>query len=991
VLGSPAHALSVDSVTPAISSSEAVAAVLRNVRSQLVPGRVAGGPSGATRQTVFENGDRASLVLFVEGATTRLAWDTRVTKSSTESYHAVVDAGTGRVLYRQNMVKFADAHGSVWENHPGTGILGNTQADQNLTTLGFIPADATDLTGGTYANAWSDINDNDANDPGENITPATGNDFTHTYVPVGPSATTAPRCDPKAPCGWNSTVPTSWTGNREQNGVQDFYFVSKFAQHLDDDLGFGAAAGNFLAAGGDPVLVQNDDGASKLAGGPDLDHLDNANMNTFPDGTSPIMQMYLFTYNLAINSPFRDINGGDDAAIVYHELTHGLSNRLITFPDGNGAVGSPQAGAMGEGWSDWYAKDYLVQQGNAVNTGADGEVNMGEFTDAVPNQIRTQALDCKVGSTVPECPGLGVGDTGGYTYGDFGHILSGPEVHADGEVWAETLWDLRSQLGSGLTGQLVTEAMVLSPVEPSFLDERNAILLADQNLSTGANAGDIWAVFAHRGMGFYAGAVDGLDASPVEDFNLPPAPGGPTGSVAGTITDADSGLPVNGVDVGVGGFLRNAPLGFDPLVGTTDANGHYTVGSIPVGDYGKLAVVAGAGFDAVEFPATITDGGTVTHDAALRRDWAAFSGGADVVGTNADTYDSYGCGAHALIDQTQGAGWSADNPLKPAPDPSDPYVTIELPQAIDVTKFLADPGNACGDGASAATKGYKIETSPDGTTWTVAKAGTFGSGAAGNLNEVLPTAGATGVKFVKLTLQSAQDESAGLHGHDYVDFSELEVLGHSPNVLPSGSLASDKDSVDQGGSVHFTASFTDPDSKITGYGWDFDGNGTTDQTTTAPAVDHSFTDAGTPSVTVLAGDFRGGSGSASKAIEVKATPPPPPPPPPPAASPKLKFGKAGKGKVTVTITCASACTAKGAVKVTSALRRKLRLKSVTLGSRKLTLKTAGTKTLTVKVTKKASTAARRRKVKRVKLTLSVSVKDSAGKTATLKKAIKLKL
>ena len=32
---------------------------------------------------------------------------------------------------------------------------------------------------------------------------------------------------------------------------------------------------------------------------------------------------------------------------------------------------------------------------------------------------------------------------GGFTYDDFGKIVGGPEVHADGEIWAQTLWDLR--------------------------------------------------------------------------------------------------------------------------------------------------------------------------------------------------------------------------------------------------------------------------------------------------------------------------------------------------------------------------------------------------------------------------------------------------------------------------------------------------------------------------------------------------------------------
>jgi extracellular elastinolytic metalloproteinase len=32
------------------------------------------------------------------------------------------------------------------------------------------------------------------------------------------------------------------------------------------------------------------------------------------------------------------------------------------------------------------------------------------------------------------------------TFGDIGYDLTGPEVHADGEIWTATLWDMRKAL-----------------------------------------------------------------------------------------------------------------------------------------------------------------------------------------------------------------------------------------------------------------------------------------------------------------------------------------------------------------------------------------------------------------------------------------------------------------------------------------------------------------------------------------------------------------
>ena len=85
-----------------------------------------------------------------------------------------------------------------------------------------------------------------------------------------------------------------------------------------------------------------------------------------------------------------------------------------------------------------------------------------------------------------------------------------------------------------------------------MLEARNAILEADT-----ANGGDlhdiIWAAFAHRGMGYYASAFDGNDTHPAEDFNTPPAADAPQGTLAGRVFDSQTGLPLAGARVRLGG------------------------------------------------------------------------------------------------------------------------------------------------------------------------------------------------------------------------------------------------------------------------------------------------------------------------------------------------------------------------------------------------------------------------------------------------------
>src|SRR2546423_12811868 len=115
---------------------------------------------------------------------------------------------------------------------------------------------------------------------------------------------------------------------------------------------------------------------------------------------------------------------------------------------------------------------------------------------------------------------------------------------------AETLWDVRTALGPRRAESLVTRAMELSPANPSFLDMRNAILMADQVISKGSANAKIWKGLAARAMGWFAGAADGAATPPGGAFPRPPAPGTPTGSPPGLVTDQDPGMPTQGATVG---------------------------------------------------------------------------------------------------------------------------------------------------------------------------------------------------------------------------------------------------------------------------------------------------------------------------------------------------------------------------------------------------------------------------------------------------------
>jgi hypothetical protein len=94
-------------------------------------------------------------------------------------------------------------------------------------------------------------------------------------------------------------------------------------------------------------------------------------------------------------------------------------------------------------------------------------------------------------------------------------------------------------VGSEVARAIVTQGMRVSQPEPTFLDERDAILTADGQLfPDGDHSGAIWSVFAARGMGSDATSV--TQDTPVEGFKRPP-----TAALGVTPSPALVGQPVS--------------------------------------------------------------------------------------------------------------------------------------------------------------------------------------------------------------------------------------------------------------------------------------------------------------------------------------------------------------------------------------------------------------------------------------------------------------
>ncbi len=267
-----------------------------------------------------------------------------------------------------------------------------------------------------------------------------------------------------------------------------FYWVNLYHDYLYD-LGFNEAAGNFQndnfdrgGRDGDPLVVFIQQGALVS----DEPQRNNAYMSTPPDGFSPTMGMYVW-------GPYGGgwfTDSALDAEIILHEYTHGLTGRF-----GRG-WGSAQSGAMNEGNSDFMPLNMLVPEG--ANPAGRYPVATYSSQDFMSG-IRTRPY-----STDPTINSL--------TYAEFGKVAGRPEVHADGEIWAQVLWEIRDRLidrhgfeeGTRRAAILLMDAILLSPPNPTMVEGRDAFLLADRARYGGADHDALWSAFAARGLGYAA-------------------------------------------------------------------------------------------------------------------------------------------------------------------------------------------------------------------------------------------------------------------------------------------------------------------------------------------------------------------------------------------------------------------------------------------------------------------------------------------------------
>jgi extracellular elastinolytic metalloproteinase len=551
-------------------------------------------------------------------------------------------------------------------------------------------------------------------------------------APVSPDRTYAPKftdawqnskCDPA------NLVPG---GNDIDASVTNLFVAHNRMHDFSYYLGFTEDNYNMqtrnLGSNADPTRENDrelgDTQAGAATGGaPSYLGRDNANQISLQDGIPGITNQYLFQPIAgAFYSPCAD--GSLDMSVVGHEYTHAISNRMIGGPDEG--ITSEQGGAMGESWSDLVAAEYLISHG--YTTGANPWVVGPYVTGNKVTGIRDYAINRNP-----------------LQYGDVGFDSTGPEVHADGEIWNAVQYDVRNALvrkynrrfpakdarlqrrcadgtatssplpvtkcpGNRRWVQLMFDGFLLQQGATSMLDARDSMLAADKMRFGGVNQRTLWAAFARNGMGIDARTPNADSDQPKPGYR---APGTRLGTVRFVARAGRRSLPGQFF---VGRYEARVTPVADTLKATRLGS---TVRFVP-GTYDLVFQGRRAGIHRARF--TVRPGRRTTTVVRVSRNLASRYAGAKVVGSSAGSLN-----ATSLIDDTEATNWAGVNESDTVDTAGkNPYVVVDLAggrhvvRRVSVSAMLRPAGDDASDPDSGsrftALRRFAIDVCKSGCT-----------------------------------------------------------------------------------------------------------------------------------------------------------------------------------------------------------------------------------------------------------------------------------
>ncbi|MEU9886408.1 M36 family metallopeptidase [Sphaerisporangium sp. NPDC051011] len=573
------------------------------------------------------------------------------------AYTTYVDAVSGEVLVRENLVDHFDPDTPAWSAFPANPPADYSSRDTRETWCA-TPGWRCDLVAGDAATgrAW-DV-DHDTNTPTNTSLGNAARTFENRAS--GSSNSVGTRSNVVTPSRkydfpWQNQWfkakcdPAAFDAPGEADleaAISNLHAMHNRMHDWSYRLGFTEKAWNMQVSNGDRGGLGGDpERGNAQAGARVLSIRNNANQITPADGIAPITNMYLWQPQAGAFYP-PCVDGDYDMSVIGHEYTHAISNRMVAGP--NAGLSGAQAGAMGESISDLFSMEYLFENGYRPR-GDTPYVTGGYVTGDSERGIRNYDM-----SKSP------------LNYSDIAYDLVGQQVHADGEIWSATQFDVRDafidRYGKGSSKDQRACAEGQKPIEKcpgnrrwiqlhfdaflltsagnlSMVDMRDAMLAADRIRFGGANQDIMWKAFAEHGLGAGASSNATADPDPTPSFA---SPNGGNATVTLQPRGEAAGAPVR---LYVGDYEGRVV----PVADTDPATELGATFEIVPGEYSFVAVAPGFGHKRFEFK--VKKDRPTDLPVEMSRNHASAAAGAVATGD--------GVNQDKLIDETESTNWAS--------------------------------------------------------------------------------------------------------------------------------------------------------------------------------------------------------------------------------------------------------------------------------------------------------------------------------------------
>ncbi len=162
------------------------------------------------------------------------------------------------------------------------------------------------------------------------------------------------------------------------------------------------------------------------------------------------------------------VDDAEDGDVIVHEYGHAIQDSQVP-----GWLSAGQMGSMGEGFGDYWAESFTDRTGRTFG--------LGQVFD-----WDGPGSGCWAGRRVD-------------TEKIYPDSLVG-QLHADGEIWSGSLWDIRKVLGGEVTDRIVIESHFFVVTPADFKDGALAVIAADEALNGGVNGSLLFGAFRARGI-----------------------------------------------------------------------------------------------------------------------------------------------------------------------------------------------------------------------------------------------------------------------------------------------------------------------------------------------------------------------------------------------------------------------------------------------------------------------------------------------------------